>query len=69
MENLALIKGLSEASRLLNGMKFKSIYDFEKFSEEILRKFIVDKECIKVIASSKAFSFEVMFLKKMKAPI
>ena len=66
MEDLALISGRSEASSLLNGMKFKSIYEFEKFSEEILRKYIVDKECIKIIATSKAFSFEVIFLKKIE---
>ncbi|WP_369983303.1 hypothetical protein [Thalassolituus sp.] len=66
MEDLALISSRAEASSLLNGMEFKSIYEFEEFSEEMLRKYIVDKECIKTIAASKAFSFEIMFLKKIE---
>jgi hypothetical protein len=63
MDDKFLVNSKIEASYLLQGGTFESIAEFDLFSFEVLSKYIQDKERIRDIVSSKAFAFEVMFIK------
>lgn len=69
MNDKFLFYGKKEASYLLKEAKFDSIAEFDLFSFEVLNKYIQDKGLIRDIVSSKAFAFEVMFIKWAKGTI
>jgi len=69
MDDKFLTNSQMEASNLLQGVKFESIAEFDVFSFEVLSKYIHDKSRLKDIVNSKAFAFEVMFIKWAKGTV
>ncbi|MEL4341097.1 hypothetical protein AAEH92_10330 [Shewanella xiamenensis] len=69
MDDKFLINSQMEASYLLKGIEFESIAEFDLFSVKVLSKYINDEKRIKAIISSKAFAFEVMFIKWAKGTV
>lgn len=57
-----IIRSKQEASFLLNGRKFKSVFEFDMFAREVLSKYIRRKDKLDNIVSTKLFTYEIMFV-------